>query len=183
MCVRIQAKQEREAAERKANGGSTSRQSSAEVRVSKDISELALPRSMSITFPNGRDDLMNFEITIKPDSGYYVGGVFKFSFTVPAMYPHEPPKVHCQHMVYHPNIDLDGNVCLNILREDWKPVLSITSVLFGLQLLFAEPNPHDPLNKEAAEELVRTPRNFELNVRRAMQGGYVGSHRYSRVIR
>ncbi|KAF1774889.1 Ubiquitin-conjugating enzyme, active site [Phytophthora cactorum] len=22
---------------------------------------------------------------------------------------------------YHPNIDLDGNVCLNILREDWKP--------------------------------------------------------------
>jgi hypothetical protein len=24
--------------------------------------------------------------------------------------------------VYHPNIDLEGNVCLNILREDWKPV-------------------------------------------------------------
>jgi ubiquitin-conjugating enzyme E2 M len=148
-----------------------------------DISELALPKTMAIEFPNGRDDLMHFIISVKPDSGYYAHGVFRFTFAVPAMYPHEPPKVRCEQKVYHPNIDLDGNVCLNILREDWKPVLSISSILFGLSLLFAEPNPHDPLNKEAAEELVRTPRNFELNVRRAMQGGYVGSHKYSAVLR
>lgn len=51
----------------------------------------------------------------------------------------------CQ--VYHPNLDLEGNVCLNILREDWKPVLNLTSVMVGLQYLFLEPNPDDPLNK------------------------------------
>ena len=38
--------------------------------------------------------------------------------------------------VYHPNIDLEGKICLNILREDWKPVLSISSVVYGLQFLF-----------------------------------------------
>lgn len=38
--------------------------------------------------------------------------------------------------VYHPNIDLEGNVCLNILREDWKPVLTINSIVYGLQYLF-----------------------------------------------
>ena len=38
--------------------------------------------------------------------------------------------------VYHPNIDLEGNICLNILREDWKPVLSINSVIYGLNFLF-----------------------------------------------
>jgi hypothetical protein len=38
--------------------------------------------------------------------------------------------------VYHPNIDLEGNVCLNILREDWNPVLSVNSILYGLQYLF-----------------------------------------------
>ena len=38
--------------------------------------------------------------------------------------------------VYHPNIDLEGHICLNILREDWKPVLSISSVVYGLQFLF-----------------------------------------------
>ena len=38
--------------------------------------------------------------------------------------------------VYHPNIDLEGNVCLNILREDWKPVLSINTIIYGLYHLF-----------------------------------------------
>jgi len=42
----------------------------------------------------------------------------------------------CHKQVYHPNIDLDGNICLNILREDWKPVLSINSVIYGLNFLF-----------------------------------------------
>lgn len=51
-------------------------------------------------------------------------------------YPHEPPKVKCETPVYHPNIDLEGNVCLNILREDWKPVLTINSIVYGLQYLF-----------------------------------------------
>ena len=49
--------------------------------------------------------------------------------------------------IYHPNIDLDGNVCLNILREEWKPVLNINHIIYGLQFLFSEPNPDDPLNK------------------------------------
>jgi hypothetical protein len=37
----------------------------------------------------------------------------------------------------------------NILREDWKPVLNLSSVMVGLQYLFLEPNPDDPLNKGA----------------------------------
>uniref|UniRef100_A0A8C0FQJ6 NEDD8-conjugating enzyme UBC12 n=1 Tax=Bubo bubo TaxID=30461 RepID=A0A8C0FQJ6_BUBBB len=76
-------------------------------------------------------------------------------------------------MVYHPNIDLEGNVCLNILREDWKPVLTINSIIYGLQYLFLEPNPEDPLNKEAAEVLQSNRRLFEQNVQRSflLQGG------------
>ena len=38
-------------------------------------------------------------------------------------------------------------MCLNILREDWKPVLNLNSVIVGLQYLFLEPNAEDPLNK------------------------------------
>ncbi len=38
--------------------------------------------------------------------------------------------------MYHPNIDPEGNVCLNILREDWKPVLTISSLIYGLNFLF-----------------------------------------------
>lgn len=61
---------------------------------------------------------------------------FALHLKVGPNYPHEPPKVKCETKVYHPNIDLEGNVCLNILREDWKPVLTINSIVYGLQYLF-----------------------------------------------
>ncbi|KAL6328514.1 hypothetical protein AAG906_038709 [Vitis piasezkii] len=91
------------------------KQTAGELRLHKDISELNLPKSCSILFPNGKDDLMNFEVAIRPDEGYYLGGTFNFSFQVNSIYPHEASKVKCKTKVYHPNIDLEGNVCLNIL--------------------------------------------------------------------
>ena len=107
--------------------------------------------------------------------GYYKGGRFVFNFKVGVNYPHEAPKVKCETRVYHPNIDLEGNVCLNILREDWKPVLTVNSVIYGVQFLFLEPNPEDPLNKEAAEILQNNKRLFEQNVYKSMRGGYIGT--------
>lgn len=95
----------------------------------------------------------------------YLGGAFEFSFAINTNYPHDAPKVKCTQKVicpiaigiicfsshaeqiYHPNVDLEGNVCLNILREDWKPVLNLNSIMVGLQYLFLEPNADDPLNK------------------------------------
>ncbi|KAG1366252.1 NEDD8-conjugating enzyme Ubc12 [Cocos nucifera] len=158
------------------------KQSAGELRLHKDISELNLPKTTAISFPNGKDDLMNFEISIRPDEGYYQGGTFIFTFQVSPSYPHEPPKVKCKTKVYHPNIDLEGNVCLNILREDWKPVLNINTVIYGLNLLFTQPNDEDPLNHDAAAVLRENPKLFESNVRRAMAGGYVGQIYFPRCI-
>lgn len=84
------------------------------------------------------DDILNFTLTIEPDEGMYKGGSFTFDFKISQNYPHDPPKVKCKHKIFHPNIDLDGNVCLNILREDWKPVLNLNAVIVGLQVLLPE---------------------------------------------
>ncbi|XP_077696622.1 NEDD8-conjugating enzyme Ubc12 isoform X1 [Eretmochelys imbricata] len=115
--------------------GSSKKASAAQLRIQKDINELNLPKTCEIDFSD-QDDLLNFKLVICPDEGFYKGGKFVFSFKVGQGYPHDPPKVKCETMVYHPNIDLEGNVCLNILREDWKPVLTINSIIYGLQYLF-----------------------------------------------
>lgn len=111
-----------------------------------DLAELDIPDTIQLDFPDP-SNILNFNISIHPDEGFYKGGVFKFTFSISNNYPHEPPKVLCIQKIYHPNIDLEGNICLNILREDWKPVLSLQAVLVGLQYLFLEPNADDPLNK------------------------------------
>ncbi|KAI5684237.1 hypothetical protein M9H77_05465 [Catharanthus roseus] len=171
---------QREAAESGDGKGLPKKQTAGELRLHKDISELNLPKSCTMSFPGGKDDLMNFEISIRPDEGYYLGGSFEFTFQVPAAYPYEPPKVKCKTKVYHPNIDLEGNVCLNILREDWKPVLNINTVVYGLYHLFTEPNSEDPLNHEAAAVLRENPKLFQSNVKKAMLGGYIGQAYFPR---
>ncbi|CAE6406377.1 unnamed protein product [Rhizoctonia solani] len=172
--------------------------SAAQLRVQKDITELDLPKTMELNFPNPEDTL-NFTLSIKPDEGMYKDAEFKFSFSINTNYPHEPPKVKCIPKIYHPNVDLEGNVCLNILREDWKPVLNLNSIMVGLQYLFLEPNADDPLNKgsllyhsqclgvdvygisEAAEELRKNRDAFIANVKRSMQGRTINGVTYDAV--
>jgi len=158
------------------------RATAAHLRMSKDIAELSLPPTCKLEFSDP-DDLLNFRLIISPDEGFYRHGKFVFNFKIGPAYPHEPPKVKCETMVYHPNIDLEGNICLNILREDWKPILTINAVVYGLQFLFLEPNPDDPLNKEAAEILRQNRRLFEQNVTKAMRGGYVGSTYFEKCLK
>ncbi|KAG4300623.1 hypothetical protein PCK1_003052 [Pneumocystis canis] len=159
-----------------------SRISAAQIRAQKDITELLLPTTMKLEFPN-TDDFLNFYLMIDPDEeGFYKGGSFRFKFNIDINYPYNPPKVKCMQKVYHPNIDLDGNVCLNILREDWKPVLSLSTIMFGLQYLFLDPNTEDPLNKVAADDLRNNKENFRQNVQISMRGGYVYSEIFENVM-
>lgn len=164
-----------------AAGGKKKKVTAAQLRVQKDISELSLGPTMKTDFPDP-DDILNFTLTIEPDEGLYRGGRFTFDFKINQNFPHEPPKVTCKEKIYHPNIDLEGKVCLNILREDWKPVLNLNAVIVGLQFLFLEPNASDPLNKEAAEDLRGNREGFRRNVRTAMAGGNVRGTSFERVI-
>ena len=110
------------------------------------------------------------------------GAVYKFTLEVGSEYPHVPPKVHCETKIYHPNIDLDGNVCLNILRADWTPVLNLYNVILGVLYLFIEPNPNDPLNKEAAALMREDLAKFTDTVKRTLRGGSVNNIYFPKLI-
>lgn len=157
------------------------RRTAGEIRIQKDIAELDAGEAAKVEFPNA-NDLTKFNVSVTPDSGFWSGATYKFTFLIPSHYPHEPPKVTCETKIYHPNINLEGNVCLNILREDWKPVLDINSVIYGLIYLFYEPNPDDPLNHEAAELFRKDKHRFEKSVQRSLHGGSVNGEYFPRLL-
>lgn len=167
--VLVQEKQKKEA--EAAAQGVGMKQSAGELRAQKDVSEIDLPKGSKLHFPKGPDHIMEFDLILTPDEGPYTGGIFLFHFDVPQSYPHDPPKVKCLTKIYHPNIDIDGNICLNILREDWKPVLTITSIVYGLNFLLLAPNPEDPLNKEAATMMRSDINAFQRAVRTSITRG------------
>lgn len=143
------------------------RKTPGELRIQKDIAELDGGDVATTSFPNV-NDLTKFNVTVTPDTGFWKGATYNFAFAIPALYPHEPPKVLCLTPIFHPNINDEGNVCLNILRQDWKPVLDINAVIYGLIYLFYEPNPDDPLNKEAAQLYRDDIAKFEKKVQRTL---------------
>ena len=152
-----------------------------EIRIQKDIHELDGGQVANVSFPNP-NDLCNFNVLVSPQTGYWVGAKYNFSFSVPADYPHKPPKVTCLTKIYHPNINLEGAVCLNILREDWKPVLDINAVIYGLIYIFYEPNPDDPLNHDAAA-LFRTDKaQFAKVVTRILSGNSHAGESFPKLI-
>ena len=151
------------------------------LRIQKDLSDLQLPSNITLVFPDPKD-LLNFEVYIVPTEGFYKNGQFRFLFKFKHMYPYVPPKVQCMQRVFHPNIDLQGNVCLNILREDWNPVLSLSAIIFGLQFLFQEPNTDDPLNHEAADLLIRNTNDFFRVVSSTMNGYSYNGNSYDNVL-
>jgi ubiquitin-conjugating enzyme E2 M len=105
----------------------------AKLRMQSDIEVIdELPAEVTIDFPNGTEDLLNFNCQIEVSDGLWEGGVYTFVFAIPEDYPHKPPKVTLTEKIYHPNIDYDGNVCLNVLKADWRPILSIEQVIIGL---------------------------------------------------
>lgn len=85
-----------------------------------------------------------------PEDSPYQGGLFSLRIQFPTDYPFKPPKVSFSTRIYHPNINSNGSICLDILRTQWSPALTIAKVLLSISSMLDEPNPDDPLVPEIA---------------------------------
>ena len=83
------------------------------------------------------------------DSPFY-GGKFSLDVSFPDDYPMSPPHAVFLNKIYHPNVDSAGNICLDILKDQWSPALQIHSVLLSIQSLISCPNLADPLDPHIA---------------------------------
>jgi len=152
------------------NANTGPKMTSALLRIQKDLADLELPNTIKLT----KEDEYNYSFAVTSDSGLWQGGIFEFKVNYPKTYPFSGPKVTCVDKIYHPNIDLEGGVCVNVLRP-WKPTYNTQHILFGLLFLFTDPNPNDPLNNDAAKDMRENKATFAKNVTSAMKGGRVGT--------
>ena len=119
----------------------------AELRLRTDLQEVECPPNVVMNFPDP-NNLMKFEVTfdLKDYDCLWRGGKYKISFDIPLEFPYHPPRCVCEPAIYHPNIDTQGKVCLQMLGLEWRPMMSINSIIYALYLLFDDPNPEDPKN-------------------------------------
>ncbi len=103
--------------------------------------------------PQNQSDLYHWQATIMgPEDSPYHGGVFFLNIHFPTDYPFKPPKIQFITRIYHCNINSNGSICLDILKEQWSPALTISKVLLSISSLLCDPNPKDPLVPEIAEK-------------------------------
>jgi ubiquitin-conjugating enzyme E2 M len=149
-------------------------------RLHKDLSDLNCPENAQ--YMENKDLKSSFSIIIKPREGYWKGGIFEFKFNIPTRFPFEEgPKVTCLDKIWHPNIDLNGGVCVNVLRP-WKATHTIETVMYGLLHLFSDPNPNDPLNEDAARQMRDDPSTFQKQVFQSLNGDFTVKDNESKTI-
>ncbi|KAL6043891.1 hypothetical protein STEG23_011847, partial [Scotinomys teguina] len=66
-------------------------------------------------------------------------------------YPYNAPTVKFLTPCYHPNVDTQGNICLDILKDKWSALYDVRTILLSIQSLLGEPNIDSTLNTHAAE--------------------------------
>ena len=78
-------------------------------------------------------------------------GLYSVTLKFPKDYPQQPPTAIFTPPIFHANVYEDGEVCLSLLNieKDWKPSISVNTILKSLQNFLDDPNAEDPANSEA----------------------------------
>ncbi|RVX18048.1 hypothetical protein VitviT2T_025615 [Vitis vinifera] len=127
-------------------------------RVQKELQECN--KNMDVSGINVKpkgDSLTHLIGTIPGPMGTpYEGGIFQIDIVLPDGYPFEPPRMQFATKVWHPNISSQsGAICLDILKDQWSPALTLKTALLSVQALLSAPQPDDPQDAVVAQQYLK----------------------------
>jgi ubiquitin-conjugating enzyme E2 D/E len=135
-------------------------------RIQKELTDLQKDAPDNCSAGPQGDNMYVWEgVILGPTDTPYVGGLFKLEIHFPTDYPFKPPKVLFKTKIYHPNISPSGNICLDILKNQWSPALTIGKVLLSISSLLSDANPKDPLVPEIANIYIENRALYDKNAR------------------
>ncbi|KAI9058094.1 hypothetical protein FKP32DRAFT_1681057 [Trametes sanguinea] len=136
-------------------------------RIHREIADLKKEDLGAIKLGPSGDDLFHWTATIPgPEGSVYEGGVFQVDIILGSDYPFSAPRMSFKTRIYHMNINERGSICIDILKHNWSPALSLFKVILSLSSLLTDPNPKDPLVPSIATEYVRNRVQHDRTARR-----------------
>jgi len=100
----------------------------------------------------------------------YEGGTFIVDIEIPADYPFKPPKMKFETKLWHPNVSSQtGAICLDILKNEWTPALTIRTALISLQALLCAAEPDDPQDAVVANQYKSDKKAFDNQAKQWVQ--------------
>ena len=123
-------------------------------RIKKEYQDLQKEKNSNVQVKLVNNDYRHWKGRIKgPIDTCYQGGIFDVDIIIPNDYPFKPPKMKFDTKIWHPNISsVTGAICLDILKNEWTPALTIRTALISLQALMCEPVPNDPQDAVVAKQ-------------------------------
>jgi len=95
----------------------------------------------------------------------YEGGRFVMKIAFPPNYPMTPPIIKFMTRIYHPSITNSGEICLRLLKSEWKVGVKLHKVLDAILNILAEPSPDEPLVPEIGSLLKTDKAKFEATAK------------------
>ena len=138
-----------------------------ESRIQKELKELQTCPPSNCSAGPIDDDIYQWQATIMgPEDSPYHGGVFYLKICFPKDYPFKPPKMVFTTKIYHCNISgISGGICLDILKDQWSPALTISKILLSICSLLDDPNPDDPLVPDIADQYTNNRVMYDMTAR------------------
>ena len=105
-------------------------------------------------------------LLVGPDGTAYADGIWKVHIKLPSDYPNSAPKATFRTKIWHPNVDdTTGAICVDTLKRDWRPELTVRDILVTISCLLIHPNPDSALNTPAAQLFQEDYEAFAKKVR------------------
>lgn len=104
-------------------------------------------------------------IIFGPAGTPYEDGAFRMRLVYGSDYPAASPRGYFLTKIFHPNVSPKGDICVNTLKRDWTPDVTVSHILLIVKCLLISPGPDSALNEEAGRLLMESYEEFARRAR------------------